>query len=84
MIVTGENTWPGATFAPTTLWQPDVPVWDNRALRLPSDIAPGDYQLWVKVYSRDPSTGEITDLVAEGEDVIDSVIGVLPVTIEIQ
>lgn len=82
--VTGENTWPGATFAPTTLWGPGVPVWDHRALHLPSDLAAGDYQLWVKVYSRDAAAGEIVDLAADGENVIDGVIGVLPVVIEIQ
>jgi hypothetical protein len=84
VVVSGENTWPGATFFPTTLWQPNVPVWDNRALRLPSDLAPGAYQLWVKLYSRDPSTGAITDLPVDGESVIDGVIGVLPVTIRVE
>jgi hypothetical protein len=83
VVVTGENTWPGATFFPTTLWQPSIPVWDNRALRIPSSLASGEYQLWVKLYYRDPSTGEITDLTVEGETVIDGVIGVLPVTIQV-
>jgi hypothetical protein len=84
VVVGGENTWPGATFFPTTLWEPGVPIWDNRALRLPPDLAPGEYQLWVKLYYRNPSTGEITDLTVEGENVIDGVIGVLPVTVRVE
>ena len=83
VVVTGENTWPGATFAPTTLWEPGLPLWDHRALRLPSDLAPGDYQLWVKVYYYDVSAAQIVDLAADGENVIDGVIGVLPVRIRV-
>jgi hypothetical protein len=84
VAVTGENTWPGATFSPTTLWQPGIPVWDNRALHLPADLAPGEYQLWVKLYSRDPASGTITDLTVDGDTVLDGVIGVLPVTITVE
>jgi hypothetical protein len=80
----GEDTWHGATFFPTTLWKPGAAVWDNRALRLPDDLPPGQYQLWVKVYWQDVHTGAITDLLVSGEMVNGEVIGVLPVTIELQ
>jgi hypothetical protein len=78
--VQGEDSWHGATFYPTTLWRAGVPIWDNRALRLPEDVAPGTYQVWVKVYWQDVNTGAITDLMLSTGEAI----AVLPVTITVQ
>lgn len=80
-VAQGEDTWPGATFKPTTTLAPDVPVWDHRALFL--DIPPGEYRLWVLVYEVDDATGVITNLTAEGTEVINGQIGILPVTITV-
>jgi hypothetical protein len=82
----GENTWPGATFAPTSTFAPGEINWDNRALDLPADLAGGTYALWVRVYHFDEFDGVITVLDAEGEGVIrdeNGAIGVLPVPIQI-
>ncbi|HRL12070.1 MAG TPA: glycosyltransferase family 39 protein [Aggregatilineales bacterium] len=82
----GENTWPGATFAPTSTFDPGEMVWDNRALILPETLAAGSYALWVRLYHFDEISGAITVLDAEGDGVIrddDGAIGVLPVEIEI-
>lgn len=73
---------PGMGFAPTSGWRPGVPVWDNRAVRIPADAAPGEYQLWVKVYDFAPD-GTARDLAVNGENTLDDVIGVLPVVIRV-
>ncbi|MFN8528174.1 MAG: hypothetical protein U0670_06155 [Anaerolineae bacterium] len=73
---------PGGGFAETDAWLPNVPVWDHRALRLPADLAPGSYQLWLKVYSFAPD-GTVIDLPVSGTSVLDNAIGVLPVTITV-
>jgi hypothetical protein len=80
----GEDTWHGATFFPTSLWREGIPIWDNRALRLPADLPSGEYQLWVKVYWQDINTGAITDLPVSGERTGDATVGVLPVTITVE
>lgn len=71
------DSQPSGGFAPTSGWRPDVPVWDHRALRLPEDLPPGEYQLWVKVYDFD-ANGAPRDLTVTGAETIDGVIGVLP------
>ncbi|NDJ62208.1 MAG: hypothetical protein GYB67_13865 [Chloroflexi bacterium] len=80
--VTQSDAQPGGGFAPTSGWQVGVPVWDHRGLQLPSDLAPGDYQLWVKLYDFGPD-GAIRDLPVTGAATIDGTIGVLPITIQI-
>lgn len=80
-----HDSMPGGGFALTSLWQPDQPVWDHRALRLPNDLAAGDYQLWVKVYDFG-ADGAPRDLpvTSAGDRTLDGVIGVLPVTIHVE
>ncbi|MCA9911276.1 MAG: hypothetical protein KC519_21635, partial [Anaerolineae bacterium] len=70
-------------FAPTTQWLPGVLIWDHRALQLPPTLAPGDYQLWVKVYGFDANL-QAQDLPVAGETTFDGVVGVLPVRITIR
>ena len=69
-------------FSPTSGWQIGVPVWDNRALRLPVDLPPGDYQVWIKLYDFD-AAGAVRDLPVTAGDYIDDSIGVLPLTIHV-
>jgi hypothetical protein len=73
---------PGMGFVPTSGWRPGVPVWDNRALHIPPDAAPGDYQLWAKVYDFPPE-GVARDLAVSGANTLDGVIGVLPLVIRV-
>lgn len=73
---------PAMGFAPTSEWRPGVPVWDNRAVRIPSEAAPGDYQLWVKVYDFGED-GVARDLEVSGETTLDNTIGVLPIVIRV-
>lgn len=76
------DSQPGAGFFPTSEWQPNVPVWDNRAFRLPASLAPGQYQLWVKLYDFSPD-GTVRDLQVTSGDVIDGSIGILPLMIHL-
>jgi hypothetical protein len=59
-----------------------VPVWDNRALRLPDDLQPGDYRLWVVIYSAD-ADGNITNLRVVGRETTEDYIGILPTVITV-
>jgi hypothetical protein len=78
-----QTDWqPGFGFAPTSGWTPNVPVWDHRGVRLAPDLPPGEYALWVKVYAF--ADGAPRDLTVTGANVIDGVIGVLPVSITVR
>ena len=81
-IAQGWDLEPGGGFAPTTSWQTGVPVWDNRALRIPADVQSGDYRLWIVVYRAD-ELGGITNLPVIGNETIDGYIGVLPTIITV-
>ena len=74
---------PGAGFYPTNQWQIGVPVWDNRAIRLPSDLPPGTYQLWIKLYDFN-ADGSVHDLPVTAGDKMDASIGILPVQIQVK
>ncbi len=83
VIAAGQDTAPYAGFAPTSTWMAGQPVWDNRALRLPPDLPPGGYELWVAVYGFD-ANGEVDLMrVAGGESAEDGTIGVLPTRINV-
>ena len=77
------NGPPAGGFAHSSGWTPGVPVWDHRALRLPPDLPPGAYQLWVLVYTRGVDE-TINHWLAAGGDVRDESIAVLPVTITVE
>jgi hypothetical protein len=79
----GNDSRPDGDFANTSTWAVGVPSWDNRALRLPSDLSPGKYQMWVKVYGFDAS-GQPQDAPATGANAEQLVLGVLPTTIEVK
>jgi hypothetical protein len=71
---------PGAGFYPTNQWQAGIPIWDNRAIRLPNDLPAGTYQLWVKLYDF-KADGSVHDLPVTSGDKMDDSIGILPVQI---
>jgi hypothetical protein len=79
VVAQGEDTWPGATFAPTTLMRLGVTAWDHRALRLPESLPPGEYALWVRLYWLSPATGAPEPLrVTGGPTAGDADLAVLP------
>ncbi|MBZ0274558.1 MAG: hypothetical protein K8I60_00350, partial [Anaerolineae bacterium] len=81
-VAQGMDSQPGGGFQPTSRWQSGIPVWDNRALRLPDALQPGTYNLWVRVYTSLPD-GTLNVLPVTGGIVRDETIAVLPVTIQI-
>ena len=84
-VVQGRDTGAQDGFAPSSSWQPHWPIWDNRALRLPEDIAAGDYRIWVLLYLYDSDKGRIARLPVRGASVAgDGDIGVLPVTLTVE
>ncbi|MEZ4666856.1 MAG: hypothetical protein R3E39_02860 [Anaerolineae bacterium] len=80
VVAQGVDTQPVAGFEPTTSWQPRVPLWDNRAMRLPAEMRAGTYQLWIRLYQSDASEAQ---LLVKGAQVLDGTIAVLPLNIEI-
>jgi hypothetical protein len=81
--VTQHDSPPRWGFAPTDAWLPGTPIADHRGLRLPPDLPPGEYPLWIKLYDFTPD-GTPRDLpVTEGE-ALDGVIGVLPITLSVR
>lgn len=83
VLVQGQDSVPVGGFEPTTQWQPNAIVRDNRALRLPDDLATGAYQLWVRLYTT-TEDGQLEILPVQGATVYDGNIGVLPVTIHVE
>jgi hypothetical protein len=78
--IQGTDSQPSWGFDPTTSWQPNTPRWDNRALRLPTNLPAGTYQIWLRLYQSDDST---VQLPVTGVDVKDNTIGILPVQITV-
>ena len=82
-VLQGKDSAPQDGFAPTSSWTPNWPVWDNRALRIAEDVAPGDYLIWALLYARDG--GGITRLPVSGAAITeDGHIGILPATLTIE
>jgi hypothetical protein len=79
--VQGDDSWPGASLAPTTLFEPGVTVQDNRAVQLPPDLPAGTYQVWVKLYRFDDLTQTFVDMQPQSGPTFDAVLSVLPVTV---
>ena len=62
-----------------------IPVWDNRAIRIPAQAAPGDYRLWVVLYRIVNGSGEIMRLPVSGADVTgEGTVGVLPFVLHVR
>lgn len=80
--VQGMDSQPGGGFERTSAWRPGLPIWDNRALRLPEDLSPGSYRLWVRLYFWD--SGEIRLLPVTAGESVETTTGVLPVNIEVR
>ncbi len=68
-------------FAPTSAWQPHIPVYDNRAIQLPPEVPAGEYVLWVLVYPVGQPDA-LLPVVAE-QTALDGKVAVLPVVITV-
>lgn len=80
--VQGWDTPPAAGFAPMPEWEPGEYIKDNRALRLPEDLPPGEYELLLRLYT--PESGGEDALSVSGAGVISDGLAALPVTVVIE
>lgn len=80
----GLDSWLGATFKTTTLIPAGASIWDNRAVLIPAEWTAGGYRLWVKLYFNDYITGQITDLLPSGGEIVDGNIAALAGTIPLR
>lgn len=78
--IQGVDSMPDANFSPTSTWQANQFVLDNRAIELPLDIPEGNYQIWVLMY---PSGNSDERLPVIGSEVLDGEIGILPISLTI-
>jgi hypothetical protein len=83
VVVQGSDSGPQAGFSPTSGWQSGEITLDNRAIRLPADLPPGEYTLWLRLYRFTPG-GAIETLPVSGTQTAGADIGVLPVSITIR
>ena len=72
-VVLQQDREPVGGFSPTNTWIPDKRLRDNYGFVLPESLPPGNYQLWVVIYSwpsleRLPVTGP--DGIANGDHVV--------------
>lgn len=65
-VILADDYMPQGWFAPTSTWAVGSDGADQRALRLPEDLAPGRYAVTLRLY--DPVTGEPVETPA-GQDV---------------
>ncbi len=85
VVAQGQDSPPVGGFAPTSTWELDTPILDNRALGVPPDLPAGEYQLWVRLYHWTPDGQQIILAVDGGEIAGDDAdIAVLPVSITIE
>lgn len=82
IVAQGMDSVPHGGFMSTDTWKRGEMVQDNRALRLPHNLPPGDYALWVRLYAWD--AGEMMHLPVTGETVVGETVAVLPVTILVE
>jgi hypothetical protein len=83
VIAQGMDSAPDGGFSRTSLWTSGVTVQDNRALRLPVDMAAGAYQLWIVLYGFD-SNYTPQRLTVTGGETREETIAVLPVSIVVR
>lgn len=81
-LTQGFDSAPSGGFALTTTWIPNVPIWDNRALVIPTDAPAGTYEIWVLLYGLDEN-GMTQRLSVRGGQTREGTILVLPTPITI-
>lgn len=83
VVAQGDDSRMMGGFLPEDTWLAGEPIVDNRAMRLPDDLAPGTYRIWLRLYDFDEA-GQVQTATVTGTDtIIDGDIAVLPLTITI-
>ncbi|MFZ4826305.1 MAG: hypothetical protein ACOYLB_03020 [Phototrophicaceae bacterium] len=84
VVAQAQDSQPVAGFYPTSQWQPFAPVWDHRAIRLPTTLPKGEYHLLVAVYHFD-SNGQLVRLPVDTSPSLESgTIASLPIKILVE
>ncbi len=84
-VAQGYDSAPQFNYAPTSSWRAGEEIWDQRALRLPARIAPGEYQMWIVLYTLAPAQAGTIPLPVRGAQTAgEGTIGILPVTLLIE
>jgi len=68
-VVAQDDSMPQGNTRPTTSWQAGQLILDEHAIRLPDDLPPGEYRLYVGMYELESM--QRLPIVAEGEHVPD-------------
>lgn len=76
----GLDSVPSAGFSPTNTWEANQLIYDNRAIELPLDAPPGNYQIWLRLYVT-ANSGE--QLLVTAADTYDDSTAILPMPIEV-
>jgi hypothetical protein len=80
-VTQGMDGPPGGGFLPTATWTVGEIVQDNRALRLPEETPPGEYRLWLRLYTWED--GELAYASVTGGQTIEDSMAALPITITV-
>ncbi len=78
-LLQGLDSIPDARFAPTFSWQANQLILDNRAIEIPEDAPPGNYQIWLRLYRTGNSSEQ---LAVNGGDTYEETTAILPVSLE--
>ena len=85
VVASAEDSQPGAGFSPTSSWQVSQPVWDNRAIALPSDLPRLEPTVYGYPFMVLIIRAVLKPLTVTGMETAENgAIGVLPVEIVIQ
>lgn len=49
-VIAQHDSYPDHWFSPTSTWQPGGLYRDNRAIQVPEDAPPGEYEVWLALY----------------------------------
>jgi hypothetical protein len=78
-LIQGIDSMPDDNFSPTSTWQANHFVLDNRAIELPLDIPDGTYRIWVLMYPL--GTDGTVRLPVTGDEVKEGEIAILPISL---
>jgi hypothetical protein len=68
-IVAQGDGFPVGGFRPTTSWRQDEVIVDEHTIQVPTDLAPGTYNLWAGLF--DPTTNERLPIFIDSQELID-------------
>ncbi|MDX1994461.1 MAG: hypothetical protein SF029_18910 [bacterium] len=80
VVAQAADSYPAGGFGTTRLMPAGFAFNDNRGMRLPSDLPPGNYHFWIQLYAR-REDGSLDLLSVSAGEVLDETLAVVPLTI---